>query len=288
MFRAKADFQGNFGRSNFGWIGGYAFYNFRLREVDFQRLGAEQQYASLFRLYQNWGFIRPEEASGGNINYFKLGLTYDSRDQLAFPTRGIWTEAIVQTAPGGFLNQLPHTKFALIHRQYFPIIPNRMVFAYRIHYQTTVGGNRTPFFAQPLLITSFLTAARAEGLGGRTTIRGVLRNRVVGDAFALGNFEWRYNFFDFSVLNQNITLGTNVFFDTGTVIRPIEMNLDNVFTTDREKFFREFERGVFHSAVGAGLKIGWNQNFVISVDFGRALNAQDGNTGLYIGLNYLF
>jgi hypothetical protein len=31
-----------------------------------------------------------------------------------------------------------------------------------------------------------------------------------------------------------------------------------------------------------------NENFVIAVDYGRALNKQDGKSGMYIGLNYLF
>jgi hypothetical protein len=31
-----------------------------------------------------------------------------------------------------------------------------------------------------------------------------------------------------------------------------------------------------------------NNNFVIAVDIGKAFNAQDGNIGFSIGLNYLF
>jgi hypothetical protein len=31
-----------------------------------------------------------------------------------------------------------------------------------------------------------------------------------------------------------------------------------------------------------------NQNFVIAIDMGKAFNAQDGNIGFSIGLNYLF
>jgi hypothetical protein len=298
MFRAKADFQGGFGQSDFGWIAGYTFYNFRLRDVQWEKLDAIEQ-PTLFQHYIDCGLIRENEAAGGNINYFKLGLQYDSRDQLSFPTRGIWTEAVVETAPG-FANQLPHTKFALIHRQYFSIIPDRMVFAYRIHYQTTVGNQHAPFFIQPMLTTSFLTASRAEGLGGRTSIRGVLRNRVVGDGFALGNFECRYKFLKFSWLNQNFYLGTNVFFDTGVILKPIKMEIPLIYPTSPEEtlvprpplpnyyHFNDFKKGQFHSAIGAGLKIGWNENFVISVDFGKALNEQDGNTGFYIGLNYLF
>jgi hypothetical protein len=31
-----------------------------------------------------------------------------------------------------------------------------------------------------------------------------------------------------------------------------------------------------------------NQNFVIAADYGIAANEQDGSSGMYIGLNYLF
>jgi hypothetical protein len=31
-----------------------------------------------------------------------------------------------------------------------------------------------------------------------------------------------------------------------------------------------------------------NQNFVVSVDYGRAADPADGTDGLYIGLNFLF
>jgi hypothetical protein len=43
-----------------------------------------------------------------------------------------------------------------------------------------------------------------------------------------------------------------------------------------------------HTTFGAGIRLAMNQNFVISVDYGMAMNKQDGDKGLYIGLNYLF
>ncbi|MCE1155625.1 MAG: hypothetical protein LWW91_05835 [Bacteroidales bacterium] len=50
----------------------------------------------------------------------------------------------------------------------------------------------------------------------------------------------------------------------------------------------EFDRNQIYSGAGLGLKIGWNENFIISVDHGRSLNRQYGKGGTYISLNYLF
>ncbi len=120
---------------------------------------------TLYQRYLNNGIISSAEADGGSINYIKLGLKYDSRDRLQGPMKGIWTEAVIQTAPS-FINEFGHTKFALIHRQYFTLMKD-MSFAYRLDYQTTLGDSYVPHYAQPLLITSFLTAASNQGLGGK-------------------------------------------------------------------------------------------------------------------------
>ena len=31
-----------------------------------------------------------------------------------------------------------------------------------------------------------------------------------------------------------------------------------------------------------------NQNFIVSCDYGRAMDPRDGKSGVYIGLNFLF
>ena len=43
-----------------------------------------------------------------------------------------------------------------------------------------------------------------------------------------------------------------------------------------------------HLSAGGGLHIAWNRNFVVAVDYGRALDKRDGDSGLYIGLDFLF
>ena len=287
-FRIKADFQGYFGESKFGWVAGYAFYNFKMDSVNIDKLDLPAvPGGDLFQKYKSWGLISDAEAVGGSINYLKAGFKYDSRDQLACPEKGIFTEAVIQSAPKFINEAFPHTKLAIIHRQYFSLAKD-LQFAYRLDYQTTLGSNKVPYFAQPELITSFLIAASNQGLGGKSSVRGILRNRVVGDAVGFGNFEFRYKFLRFEWLKQNFYLGTNVFFDSGLVLKPIEMDLSAVSATDRATYFSNYESGKFHSAAGIGLKIGWNENFVISADYGKAFNKQDGNSGMYIGLNYLF
>lgn len=288
MFRAKADFQGYFGKSKLGWVAGYTFYNFAVDSVNITKLNLQAvPGGTLFQRYQQWGLIDKTEANGGSINYLKIGLKYDSRDQLACPMKGIYTEAVVQTAPK-FLNEtFPHSKMAIIYRQYFTLLKD-LSFAYRLDYQMTLGNNHVPYYAQPLLITSYLVAATNQGLGGKSSIRGILRNRVIGDNVGFGNFEFRYKFLRFEMLNQNFYLGTNVFFDSGIILKPIAIDFTRVSANDKATYFNDYAAGKFHSAAGIGLKIGWNENFIISADFGKALNKQDGTMGSYIGLNYLF
>ena len=121
-------------------------------------------------------------------------------------------------------------------------------------------------------------------------MRGILRNRVVGDGFLYSNFELRWKFTRFMFLNQNIYLGLNAFIDAGTVINPIEVDKSGVTLEPDEELpdYFDKEKDNIHSSVGAGLRVVMNENFIIAFDFGKALDPKDGNIGIYIGLNYLF
>jgi hypothetical protein len=291
MFRTKIDLTGALGVNNLYWVAGVAVYNFQTSAVDRERFDMPEA-ETLYEKYVDWGIISAEEKDGGWVNYLKAGLSYDSRDNEPNPMKGLWTEAVIQTAPGFLGNgDFGHTKFALTHRQYFTIVDQRLSFAYRLAYQQTIGGGRVPFYAQPLVITSFLRGSTSQGLGGSKTLRGILRNRVVGDGFFYGNAELRWKFARFTFLNQNIYLALNPFWDFGMITQPIELgvNTDNLNYGEFTK--ADFFTGnddKFHHSVGAGLKIAMNENFIISVDYGKALDEQDGDTGFYIGLNFLF
>jgi hemolysin activation/secretion protein len=200
--------------------------------------------------------------------------------------KGVWTEAVLEAAPGFLGAESSFAKLSLIHREYFTLVPDKLSLVYRVAYQTTLGGH-TPFYYQSQVITSVLTGALSEGLGGAKTLRGILRNRVVGDGFLYGNIEARWKFVHFQWIKNNFYLGLNAFTDFGKVTKKIDVTpkagslipVADYFKTDAEKF---------HSSYGAGLRIVMNENFVIAIDYGMTANKQDGTKGMYIGLNYLF
>ena len=294
MFRFKTDFQGKLVGEKLGWVAGFTYYHFDVNSVDIDNLneGKDEEdklpdVAGLYDRYILWGIIPDEEIKGGPLTYIKLGISYDTRDNEPNPMSGVWTEAVLQTAPS-FLgnNDWPHTKISITHRQYFTLIKNDLSFAYRVGYQGTISGE-PPFFAQPLMITSILRGASSQGLGGSKSLRGILRNRIVGDGFVYGNLEFRWKFLRGKFLNQNMYLALNTFIDGGKVTSPIEFDTSLIPPDEYENYFNQEEDGL-HLCYGAGLRIAMNQNFIVACDFGKTTNAEDGSSGLYIGLNYLF
>lgn len=301
QFRFKNDFQGKLSGEHIKWAAGFAFQNFNVNSVNTEKInkGKDVQLPSvdsvpgLFERYQALNIITPEEAQGGWVNTLKIGLMYDSRDNRPNPMKGIWAEAGVETAPGFLGNDWSFSKLYITWRQYFTIIENDLSFVYRLGYQTNISG-KAPFFYQSQVITSMLTGATNEGLGGASTLRGVLRNRVIGDGFVLGNFELRWKPIYFKFLKQDCYLGLSGFYDMGIVTKKIEMptglkaDFDEAY--NGEVFSDYFNPGgeKLHQSAGISIMPVMNQNFVIAVDIGKAFNKQDGNIGFSIGLNYLF
>ncbi len=247
----------------------------------------------LFKYYQDLGLISANEADGGWVNIVKVGVTWDSRDNRPNPMKGIWTEMGVEIAPKFLGNDWGFTRFYITHRQYFTLIEKNLSLVYRLGYQTTLSG-KVPFFYQSQFITSMLTGATSEGLGGSSTLRGILRNRVIGDAFFLGNVELRWKPIYFKFLKQDCYLGINTFYDFGLVTKDITLPSDlstTFLTTLPAENYSDFFHGgkdKLHQSAGISIMPVMNQNFVIAIDIGKAFNAQDGNIGFSIGLNYMF
>lgn len=293
IFRAKFDFQGKTGVKNLNWAAGLNLMNVEIAPVDIEKLneGKEEEdrlpnVPTLYEHYLNWGLISTDEAKGGFFTSLKAGVVYDSRDNEPNPMSGLWSEAVVFQS---FSTDFTFTKIALTHRQYFPIIENDLSFAYRLGYQGIIAGD-APFYMLPYMVYSYLPSSTNDGLGGSKTVRGIVRNRVVGEGVAFGNFELRYKFTRFNFINQNFYLALSPFMDFGRVL--IERDIDYTKIPDDVNTNQYFNTGnetdKIHLTYGMGLHIAMNQNFIIAVDAGFPINEQDGSMGLYIGMNFLF
>ncbi len=297
LFRFKIDLQGKFPESHFGWIAGVNLLNYNSSSVDINKLnrglsGADKLppvdlQPGLYEKYIQWGLIPANEAKGGFIPEIKGGIVYDTRDNKPNPMKGIWTEAVIATAPGFMGAKSGFTKLSLSHRQYFTLIKDNLSFVYRVNWQQTINGH-VPYYYEPQIISSVMTGSSSTGLGGAKSLRGVRRNRVVGDGYILGNMELRYKFYKFRMIGQNFYMAVNTFADFGQVVKkidtskpdlPSEVVVADYFNKGAEKL---------HTSYGAGLRLVMNYNFVVAMDYGVAANKQDGDSGIYIGLNYLF
>ena len=123
---------------------------------------------------------------------------------------------------------------------------------------------------------------------------GILRDRIVGQAVCYFNTELRWRFYSVNVLNQDLTFGANVFFDGGRVLKNYHTSVPSYLGTSIPfSHPDQLDKGGverFHLAAGGGLRFILNKNFIIAVDYGRALNRQDNGKGgsLYINTGYLF
>lgn len=298
MFRFKTDLNGKI-HGKLKWLAGFQYYNFDIGPVDIDKLNKGKNESDklpplseqpcLYDKYVGWGLIPSDEAGGGNLSMLKAGLMFDSRDNKPNPMHGMWTEIALEGAPKfmGTINE-SYLKMSFIHRQYFTIIPHDLAFAARLAMQTTMAGH-APFYVQNLIITSFLRGATEEGLGGVRNLRGIPRNRVVGDGVVYANFELRWKFYRTTLFKQNFYFGLNAFTDMGQVIDKIDIEnkVKTLALPDASDYF-DFGAESLHVSYGLGVRIAMNQNFILAVDYGRAVDARDGTSGFYVGLNYLF
>ena len=294
MFRLTADLQGNLPVDHLHWLAGFGVMNMKVGRVDIDAINKGKKDSdklvdtpTLFDKYVTSGIISAGEKDGGNANFLKAGLVYDTRDNEANPMKGIWSEALITYAPKFLFNpEFSYAKLVLIHRQYFTIVEDRLSFVYRLGYQGTIGG-KAPFFMQPYMLSSYSSITKTDGLGGAKTLRGIMRDRVVGDGIAYGNLELRWKFLKTHVGKQNLYLALNGFSDFGMVVQNIAIS-QSIIDNNPDYFNKDYKKDKLHPSVGAGLRVALNENFILAIDYGFATNKQDGLKGLYINVGNLF
>jgi len=306
------------------WLVGLEFYNYQVNSLDVSKYNNNRnddekirpitEMPGLWDRYVEWGIIDAKNANGGSFLGMKAGIVFDTRDNWTNASKGIWSEAVLVYVPDFIGNSdTSYLKLNLTHRQYFTWIKDKITIAYRLGYTGNIAGNE-PYFSLPIMYSAMLKGSVENGLGGSKTLRGIRRNRVIGDGEAYGNAEFRYKFAKFNWLKQHWYLATNVFIDAGKVIQLLPLK-DRVLKINSEKPLTDYnEWGQYaigfdadgnangdtledyfnfgaekiHASYGIGLRIAMNENFVIGIDYGQAFNQQDGDSGLYVGLNFIF
>lgn len=289
ILRAGLDLQGSFSDKRFGWLLGASIQKVDVGSLKAGRLSISDQEASdiLYNKYVSWGIIKDWEKKGGTHTALKGALIYDTRDNEPNPMRGVWADALLYyVSPAIAHESRGHLKLALTFRKYFTLVDNDLSLAFRAMSQNIVAGT-APFYMLSQIVTVSPRRSSFEGLGGSYSLRGMLRNRMVADGFALANLELRYKFWRLHLLRQNFYLAINPFVDAGMITEKTAVDLSKVPASEYDKYFKNVDQKP-HFTYGLGGKLVMNQNFVISGDIGKAVDSQDGNLGIYIGVNFLF
>ncbi len=281
-FNVKADFSGKI-YEHLSWEVGYHFNQFKVKDYHPQDSELEM---SLFGLYKAWGIIPSEEKSNEHSSALRLGLVYDSRDYEGVPTRGILARAHITAAPKFLGSSDSYLKVHACLRQYIPIIKESLVLAYRLDYQEFLGD--APWYAIPFY-TPGGPVYDNEAIGGYRTVRGLLYNRVIGPSVGFVNAELRWKFAGFTIWNQDIGLMLSGFCDGISALKSFDVtNRTGVFPKLYAKLIDTSRPDTFHLSTGAALKFILNRNFVLNIEYARALSAQDGTGVMYFNTGFYF
>ena len=198
-------------------------------------------------------------------NFARVGLIWDTRDRESSPTRGSWTEVLVQRIPSWLGSERSYSRWTITDRRYLSL-GHSLVLAHRYLLQSVGGG--APVHELFQVQTSF---KQQEGLGGAKTVRGLLKNRYVGRGLLVWNAELRWRAAEFVALGRPFHATLSVFLDQGRV------------WSERVEFRELFED--LHRGFGGGVRLGMGENFTVALDVATSYE-----TGLpiYIGLGYLF
>ncbi len=202
---------------------------------------------------------------GGWENFFRLGVSIDTRDFEPDPNSGYFADLALDLATPLLFSDYTYARFLTSARAYVSPLARwiDLVLAARGTFQ--VQSSDTPFFS---LNTISYTEDPRAGLGGIRTLRGFKQDRFIGRALALLNLEARWTFYRFELLKQRFGLIAVGFFDIGRVF-------------DRAA---DFSLRGFRHGQGAALRISWNLATIVSVDYG----VSDEDSGLYVNFNHQF
>ena len=322
LIRVAGDIEGTIYK-DLKWNAGFGVLGYLIDDCDIDMLNGKNVYDPsldhqkalnpnaelLYDKYKRWGLIGADEMNGGWHPYLRGGITYDTRDKRQGPNKGIYTDLFFTYSAAfnaKYGNQASagynHLQFNFTFRHYVPCYKdkngiNRITFAYRVGVQNLVAG-LSPFYMNNYMNTLFIQRVYYEGLGGGNSIRGMMANRILANGFAFANVEFRFRVVNFDIGRQHFFVGLNPFFDLGVITQPYTLDYTKLKAQVEaggerfEDYFSADPKDAYlpHMTAGLGLKIGMNENFVLSADWGMPLNKQDNAkwANFYVKMGYLF
>ncbi len=272
------------------WTAKFSYWHYWISELNWP---GYDQSNTLFRWYKENGLIEEAESHGGDILEYQFGLKVDTRDIEATPTRGVFADVNMAWAPDIFKTGYDYLKLAARFRHYVSLISDRLVFAYSLAYQGVFAGYQ-PFYTQSYI----MHFKPSDGLGGATTLRGVLYNRVMGNDYLWGNFELRTRVIDANIFKRRFFGVITPFFDAGAILEPFRFDhqaqalaaRDNVSAQSFGQYRSSLMNKVreLHMSAGLSMQAVIDYNFIPSVTFGIPFDERDGKYGLYMTLDYIF
>jgi len=293
MLRLMINFKGKVYNPHLKWVLGLMYEDIKTKTVDIGKINEDKDSSEmlpavdlLYDKYVKWGIINQNEKFGGKSLLLKMGIDYDTRDLEAAPSKGIWSAlVIIQGHTFLPMKDMNYTQMILTHRQYFTLVKKHLVLAYRFNYQGRLFGE-IPFFMLPFLYNSF--GSPTDGLGGGSSLRGIVRNRLVGDGSVYGNVEVRWKILQVRIFKQMVGLAVTPFFDAGMVVDKHDYNFVNENAKLESAPYIQSGIESVHMAYGSGIHYIINENIIGSAYLAVPVTKKDGFFGFYMSLNYMF
>lgn len=248
------------------WLAGLSFRNFTIGNIS----GDAYSDNTLYGEYLTKGIIAQDEAHGGNLLEVTAGLEYSSTDGKLSPQRGIVADLFgvggMETGRSSYLKLCAHFKHY--------ITPCKcLTLAYHLAYQGTAAGS-APFYIQDHIYSTRADNDFDSGLGGYTTLRGMLVRRLVGDGYAWANAEMRFRLRTWEVKDGTLQLGVNPFFDAGTVVQPFRLSEFSSAGYGQSGQLMDRTRRL-HCSAGLGVSLQASDISMISLSAARSLTDAD-------------
>jgi hypothetical protein len=206
---------------------------------------------------------KPRPVRTGEVT---VGILYDSRTPEFSPVRGMFHELSGRWADRVVGSQLAYWGGNLTLRAYRHLDDGRRLVAAGRLVADYLGGD-VPFY----LLSSTGGLDGPQAIGGLSSLRGLRRNRFVGRLKAFANAELRWTFARFQPGRHDLELTGVAGLDVGRAWK--DLAPDAPWPRPH------------HTSV-AGLRLIWDDAFIVRVDYGRAWSQR--SSGLYVDFFHVF